>query len=172
MNRQNWVISQIPHCTRQISHNAPFLTENVHISVTKWYIVRYGTGTLWDLCNRKIGKLYCISKEEPTKVCLGPFKIHMVRAQVPWLKIVYQDPTCIWPKHWTGQLMCIKLAYHFMAWHLPVSACPATKLVWLCEIFTGPVKFWNNVPACYKPKCLWHSGRSVTARNFLYFTMA
>ena len=55
--------------------------------------------------------LYCISKEEPTKICLGPFKIHMVRAQVPWLKKVYQ---CIWPK----QLMCIEMAsgYHFMAW--------------------------------------------------------
>ena len=49
---------------------------------------------------------------------------HMVRAQVPWLKIVYQDPTCIWPKQWTGQLMCIKMAYHFMAWHLAVSPCP------------------------------------------------
>ena len=35
-----------------------FVTEmctHVHISVTKWCIVGYGTGALWDLCNRSIG---------------------------------------------------------------------------------------------------------------------
>ena len=34
-----------------------FVTEmctSVHISVTKWCIVGYGTGVLWDLCNRTI----------------------------------------------------------------------------------------------------------------------
>ena len=46
--------------------------------------------------------LYCISKEEPSKICPAPFGIHMVRAQVPWLKIVYQDPMCIWSKQQTG----------------------------------------------------------------------
>ena len=29
-------------------------TQHVHISVTKWYSVRYGTDVLWDLCNRSI----------------------------------------------------------------------------------------------------------------------
>ena len=47
------------------SHNAldtyplmhHFVTEictHVHISVTKWWIVWYGTGALWDFCNRSI----------------------------------------------------------------------------------------------------------------------
>ena len=34
-----------------------FVTEmctRVHISVTKWCIVGYGTGALWDVCNRSI----------------------------------------------------------------------------------------------------------------------
>ena len=34
-----------------------FVTEictHVHISVTKWCIVRYGTGALWDLCSQSI----------------------------------------------------------------------------------------------------------------------
>ena len=52
----NWRISQIPQCNRRISHNAPFCHRNVHIcySVTKWCIVGYSTGALWDLCNRSI----------------------------------------------------------------------------------------------------------------------
>ena len=32
-----------------ISHNAPFWNRNVHISVTKWCIVGYGTVALWGL---------------------------------------------------------------------------------------------------------------------------
>ena len=38
--------SQIPQCIRQISHKAPFSNRNVHISVTKWCIVGYGTDAL------------------------------------------------------------------------------------------------------------------------------
>ena len=38
--------SQIPQCIKQISHNVPFF---LHISVTKWDIVGYGTGAMWDL---------------------------------------------------------------------------------------------------------------------------
>ena len=34
--------------------NAPFCNRNVHISVTKWCIVGYGTDALWDLFNRPI----------------------------------------------------------------------------------------------------------------------
>ena len=30
-------------CMGQISHNEPFCNRNVHISVTKWFIVGYGT---------------------------------------------------------------------------------------------------------------------------------
>ena len=41
--------SQIPQCIRQISHNAPFCNRNVHISVSSWCIVGYGTGALWEL---------------------------------------------------------------------------------------------------------------------------
>ena len=51
-------ISQIPLCIWQISHNAPFCNRNVHISVTKWCIVGYGTGALWDLYNRSILSLW------------------------------------------------------------------------------------------------------------------
>ena len=47
-------ISQIPQCIQQISHNAPFCT-HLHISVTEWCIVGYGTGALWDfICNMSI----------------------------------------------------------------------------------------------------------------------
>ena len=43
--------SPISHNTRTspISHNMPFCIRNVHISVTKWCIVGYGNGALWDL---------------------------------------------------------------------------------------------------------------------------
>ena len=44
----NRPISQIPQCIKQLSHNAPFCNI-VHISVTKWCIVGYGTDALWDL---------------------------------------------------------------------------------------------------------------------------
>ena len=43
-------ISQISQCIRQISHNAPFITEmctHVHISVTNWCVVRYLSNALW-----------------------------------------------------------------------------------------------------------------------------
>ena len=43
------VVAQMPQCTNPISHNAPFCNRNVHISVTKWYIVQYLSNTLWDL---------------------------------------------------------------------------------------------------------------------------
>ena len=43
--QRNKPISQIPQSIRQISHNASFL-------LTKWCIVRYETGALWDLCTR------------------------------------------------------------------------------------------------------------------------
>ena len=46
--------SQIPQCIRQISHDVPFHNRNVHLSVTKWCIVEYRAGVLWDLCNRSI----------------------------------------------------------------------------------------------------------------------
>ena len=36
------------------SHRAPFCNRNVHISATKWCIVGYGTGALWDLLIRSI----------------------------------------------------------------------------------------------------------------------
>ena len=54
---QNRPISQIPQCIRQLSHYALFCNRNngnVHISVTEWCIMGYGTGALWDLCNRSI----------------------------------------------------------------------------------------------------------------------
>ena len=110
LGQGNRVISQIPQCISQISHNAPFCNRNVHtgahfcykmvncgiwdwcivgfvqqvycmiapmpvkwpvkyptmhhfvtemctqvhISVTKWWIVGYETGALWDLCDRSI----------------------------------------------------------------------------------------------------------------------
>ena len=53
---QGWSrpISQILYCIRQISHKASFCSRNVHISVTKWCIMGYGTDALWVLCNRTI----------------------------------------------------------------------------------------------------------------------
>ena len=39
---------------RQIYHNASFCNRNVHNSVTKWCIVGFDTGALWDLCNKSI----------------------------------------------------------------------------------------------------------------------
>ena len=50
----NRPISQILQCIRQISHNAVFCNRNVHISVTKYCIVEYLTGALWELFNRSI----------------------------------------------------------------------------------------------------------------------
>ena len=59
----NRPISQIPQCASPISHNAPFCCKNVHmcahfyyvhISVTKWCIVRYPSYTLWDLWDGSI----------------------------------------------------------------------------------------------------------------------
>ena len=47
-----WTISQIPQCIGQISHNARFCNWNV--SVTKGFIVGYGTGVLWDSCTRRL----------------------------------------------------------------------------------------------------------------------
>ena len=48
-------ISQILQCMRQISHNPSFchryVHRHVHISVTKWCIVGYGSGALWDGCS-------------------------------------------------------------------------------------------------------------------------
>ena len=41
-----------------------FVTEmctHVHIAVTKWCDVRYGTGALWDLCNRSIQMIQCFN---------------------------------------------------------------------------------------------------------------
>ena len=40
---------QIPQCIWMISHNESFCNRNVHISVTKWCIVGYGTGVWWGL---------------------------------------------------------------------------------------------------------------------------
>ena len=56
MNRKitNRPVSQVPQCTRHMSHNALFLTEmfkHVHYSVTKWCIVEHGTKALWDFWN-------------------------------------------------------------------------------------------------------------------------
>ena len=67
-HRANRPVAQIPQYTSIISHNAPFCNRNmhicahfcykmmhcgictyVHISVTKWCIVGYDTGALWDL---------------------------------------------------------------------------------------------------------------------------
>ena len=49
-SRLPWrAISQISQCIRQISHNAPFITEmctHVHISVTNWCVVRYLSNAL------------------------------------------------------------------------------------------------------------------------------
>ena len=58
-------ISKIPKCNWQISHDAPFHNKSVnmcvHISVSKWCIVGYGTGAsynetnaLWHVCHRFI----------------------------------------------------------------------------------------------------------------------
>ena len=47
--RQIWKMrptSQIRQCIRQISHDAPFCNRNVHISVAKWCIMGYRTGSL------------------------------------------------------------------------------------------------------------------------------
>ena len=68
-------ISQIPQCIRQVSHNAPFITEMctcVHISVTKWCIVGYGTGALWDLWNGFI----TYSHAQDNVVALKPLSIN------------------------------------------------------------------------------------------------
>ena len=50
----NKPISQFQLCIRQISYNAPFYNRNVHISVTKWYIVGYLFNALWDLWDGSI----------------------------------------------------------------------------------------------------------------------
>ena len=48
-----------------------FVTEMwtwVHISVTKWSIVGYGTGVLWDLCNRSMGITFGVSFTERSQL--------------------------------------------------------------------------------------------------------
>ena len=57
------VIIELTHLTNPIMHGKyptmhHFVTEmctRVHISVTKWCIVGYEIGALWDWCNRSIG---------------------------------------------------------------------------------------------------------------------
>ena len=44
-------IVQVPKCTNVLSHNAPFCNTHVIISVTKWFILRYCAGALWDFWN-------------------------------------------------------------------------------------------------------------------------
>ena len=66
---KNTLYLPLPQCTRQISHNAAFCNRNVHISVTKWCIVGYGTGALWDLCNRSVVN---ILKKSEQCVVLAP----------------------------------------------------------------------------------------------------
>ena len=39
---------QIPQCNCPIFHKTPLWNRNVYISVSKWCIVGYGTGALWD----------------------------------------------------------------------------------------------------------------------------
>ena len=48
-------------CRNPMMHH--FVTEictHMHIAVTKWCIVGYGTSALWDLCNRSITMLHVI----------------------------------------------------------------------------------------------------------------
>ena len=45
----NKPISQIAHCTRQEQNFVTALSTHAHISVTKWCIVGYGIGALWNL---------------------------------------------------------------------------------------------------------------------------
>ena len=40
-----------------IHHFVTEMCTDVHISVTKWCIVEYGTGILWDLCDRSISSV-------------------------------------------------------------------------------------------------------------------
>ena len=55
----NWdmPISQIPHCIRQIAYNTQCFVNicaHVHISVTKWCILRYGSGAFnWGKVHRE-----------------------------------------------------------------------------------------------------------------------
>ena len=51
-------ISQIPQCSSPISHNASFCNRNVHISVTKWCIMGYGTDAC-GICAR--GLVWCMT---------------------------------------------------------------------------------------------------------------
>ena len=88
-------ISQTPQCMRQISHNAPFVMEMctyVLISVTKWCIVGYGTGALWDLYRKPI----------PDLICLEPISCHtigLIRGS-PWGNITLGPHEAgVWAKH-------------------------------------------------------------------------
>ena len=60
-----------PQCIRQISHSAPFCSRNMHISVTKWCIVGYGNGALWDLCNRSLPRQGSYKRAGHTYILIG-----------------------------------------------------------------------------------------------------
>ena len=57
-NDKNRPTSQIPQCTRRISHNSPFWNRNVHIYVTKWCAVWYWSNLSWDLRDGSIPSLF------------------------------------------------------------------------------------------------------------------
>ena len=48
---RNRPISQIPRCIGRIYHSAAHVNRNVQISATKWCLVVYRTGAIWDLDN-------------------------------------------------------------------------------------------------------------------------
>ena len=92
-----------PTMHRQKSHNAPFWNRNVPISVTKWCIVEYGTGALWDFATG-------LSKQPPglnglTLKQLGNFFFFI------WLYFMFFFCCFFHSKcnifHETGQMQCI-----------------------------------------------------------------
>ena len=79
---------QIPQWTSPASHNAPLYNRNVHISVTKWYIVGYLPVALWVLWRDETIPLL----SSPKVNCFQPRKCfeHSFRIQCHQQLFVYE----------------------------------------------------------------------------------
>ena len=112
----NRLILQIPQCTNSISHNAPFFSRNVYVSVTKWSIVGY------------------LSDKETSKLCIiGPARTSSLPSHLPNFKQVWVFST-IWGVAKSRDTKCyqilsgLSVLHHWCMLKLPWNTCPDSKV--------------------------------------------
>ena len=102
--------SQIPQCLTQISHNATFCTEmcaHVHISVTEWGVVKYGTDALWYLCNRSNDNpVMLLSTENTNCAHHETIACSWGMGYLLWIQIWSMLFLCNWPNSQIPQCTC------------------------------------------------------------------